>query len=605
MLLNRTHLSAHEIAMLALDGLPETKRGVQMLADRQGWSWIPRGGRGGGRLYAVVDLPEPAQRDYADRWAGLPSSRPAARVGRPKGRNFFTRNPEVAAAIEVILAERSLSSPRVLELLATHFVQLPSLRTLKRFIASLEADKPALLASTRDPDAFKNNFRMALGRADAAITHANQVWEIDTTVADVTTRGGRRAILGIVDVYSRRPKYLLVPSESAQSVRRTLVETIRAWGVMPERLRTDNGSGYINRTILTAAPLLGIEVEPCLPGSPEKKPFVERLFGTFTRERAELLKGFSGHNVAQAQKLRAAEKKRTGRAVIVPEMTDEELQDVIDNWIEGVYNLRVHSGTGMAPIARFNATPRPSRPAPDDATLKLALSAFVGNVTVGKRGVQWKKGRYWAPELAAWLGRRVAVRRDEDDLGAVFVFDADGRYIATAINHERSGMSEQQFALAAQRHVSEHLARQKAELREAKREFSFEKARDALLRQDAERAGKLVSLPPRTVEHSTPMLESVAGMAAPAPVEMLPGMAADAGASPIAGMTFREKVAWADRLIADADAGLAVDPGELAAARIFTRGAEYRADKIIKTSFAPRASAPAAPTPKAASTETR
>lgn len=607
MLLNRTHLSAHEIAQLALEGLPETKRGVQLVADRLGWTWIPRTGPGGGRLFTVADLPEPALRDYIDRWTGMPSARPRGKVGRPKGSDYFTRNPEVAAAVEVLITDRPLSAARVLELLHTQFSDLPCRRTISDFIARLERDKAALLASTRDPDAYKSKFRMALGRADAAITHANQVWEIDTTIADVMTKGGRRGILGIVDVYSRRAKYLVVPSESAQSVRRTLVETIRAWGIMPERLRTDNGSGYINKTILTAAPLLGIEVEPCLPGSPEKKPFVERLFGTFTRERAALLAGFAGHNVADAQRLRGAAKKRTGRAVIVPEMTPEELQQVIDNWMDGVYAQRVHSGTNMAPLARFAASPVASRSAPDDATLKLALSAYIGDVTVGKRGVQWMRGRYWAAELVPYIGRRVSVRRDEDDLGEVFVFSPDGAFITTAVNHERSGLSEQQFAMQARRQQEEWMAEQRAELRERKKTFSFEQARNDLLRQDAVAAGKLAMLPVRTTDHSTPMLESVSSVVpgdatAPARSPIDASAKPSPGRTPMASLPFHERVAAADKLIANASAGMDVDADELTWARRFVTSEEYRADKIVKTHFAPRP----APTQKIANTrETR
>ena len=68
-MLASTHLSAHEIAALALDGLPETKRGIQLLAERQGWSTRQATGRGGVRvLYAVADLPSDAQRDLVDRW---------------------------------------------------------------------------------------------------------------------------------------------------------------------------------------------------------------------------------------------------------------------------------------------------------------------------------------------------------------------------------------------------------------------------------------------------------------------------------------------------------------------------------------------------------
>jgi len=593
-LLASTHLSAHEIAALALDGLPETKRGIQLLAERQGWSTRQATGRGGVRvLYAVADLPSDAQRDLVDRWVSQPSTRPQAKVGRPKGSDYFSRREEVAAAVEAWIAERPLSSARVMELLQTRFNDLPSPRSLRRFIAHLEATKPALLASTRDPDLFKSRYRLALGQADAVVSHAHQVWEIDTTMADVMTKGGRVAILGIIDVWSRRAKYLVVPSESAQSVRRTLVATIKAWGVVPERLRTDNGSGYINQTILSAAPLLGIEVEPCPPGSPEKKPFVERLFGTFTRERASLLAGFAGHSVADAQRLRAAAKKRTGRAVIVPEMTPDDLQVVIDNWIDGVYNLRVHSGTDAAPIARFLASPVPARAAPDADTLKLALSAYVGTARVGKRGVQWKKGRYWSAPLAGWVGRDVMIRRDEDDLGELFVFDGDGRFICTAVNHERSGLSQEAFAREARRHQQDWMTAERSTLRDKSRQFSFEQARDDLLRRDAEQAGKLVTLPVQAQPHTTPMIDSVKDVVELPSDEAIADAAARlATPRTTAPTSFAERAAEADRLIAADAAGEAVDPDALRRARIFASSTEYRANKILSGNFARPAPAP-------------
>lgn len=385
-LLHQTHLSAHEIAMLELEGLPATRQGVINRAAREGWSWIERRGKGGGKCYAVADLPHAAQRDLVDRWSSLPTA--ARGAGRPRGTDFFTRNPHVAAAVEALLSERELAAPRILELLATRFGALPSRRTLSRFMAHLEASKPALLASTRDPDAFKSKFRLALGRADAGASHAHHIWEIDTTKADVLTVEGRRSILGIIDVYSRRARYLVVPSESAQSVRRILASTIQLWGVMPDRLKTDQGSGFINETIKSALPHLGIELEPCPPASPEKKPHVERLFGTFTRERASLLDGFVGHSVAEASRLRGRAKKMTGRAVIVPKMTEGELQAAIDAWIDGVYHQRVHSTTGMTPMARWMNSPQHAAAAPDESKLKLALSAHVGPAKVGKRGVQ-------------------------------------------------------------------------------------------------------------------------------------------------------------------------------------------------------------------------
>lgn len=599
-LLRRTHLSAHEIASLALDGLPESKRGVQLLAGREGWTWISRTGPGGGRLYAVADLPMSAQRDLIDRWVDIPSNRPRRSKGRPRGSDYFTRQPEIAAAVESLLADRVIAAPRVYELLSTSFPDLPSPRTLQRFIARLEAENPALFASTRDPDLYKGKYRLALGRADAAVTHANQIWEIDTTKADVLCKEGRKSILGIVDVWSRRTFYLVVDSESAQSVRRTLTAAITAWGVVPEILRTDQGSGYVNQTIATAAPLIGIDHVPVPPASGDKKPFVERMFGTFTRERAALLAGFAGHSVAQAQKLRAAARQRTGRQVIVPEMTAAELQAVIDNWLDGVYHQRVHSGTGAAPIARFMASPVASRLAPDAEALKLALSAYAGQARVTKRGVRWKNGRYWAAPLAAWMGRDVMLRRDEDDLGALFVFSPDGDYIATAVDWARSGLSEERFATEARRLQAEHMAAQRADLRGKMRSFKFEDARDSLLRRDAEAAGKLHVLPPRTTEHTTRMLGSIADVA-----PEMPSAAAleDAGrrlaatkpAPQLAIKSFGERVAEADALIAADAAGNPVDPAALRSARIFTGSNEYIAHKILAGDFSARTRRPIAP----------
>lgn len=581
-LVGRTHLSAHEIAVLALDGLPESKRGVQMLAERQGWRWEPRVGRGGGRVYAVTDLPEAARRDLADRWA---SASPAPSMGRPRGSDFFTRNPAVADAIEALLAERALSAARVLELLSTRFGTLPCKRTLERYIARLEAEKPALLASTRDPDLFKSKYRVSIGRADASVTHAHQVWEIDTTRADVLCREGRKSILGIIDVYSRRTFYLVVESESAQSVRRTLSACIRAWGVVPETLRTDQGSGYINETVRTALPLLGIHHDPVPPASGDKKPFVERMFGTFTRERAALLAGFAGHNVAQAAKLRQAAKVATGRAVIVPEIGAADLQVIINSWLDGVYHQRAHGGTGASPLERWTNSPVPARKAPDEAALKLALSASIGAATVTKRGITWKHGRYWAAPLAAWVGRQVMLRRDEDDLGEVYVFDEDGGYIATAVNAERSGLSDERFAIEARRQQAEWLAQQRVELRAKQRSFRFEDARDALLRRDAEQAGKLVTLPVARTPHATRMLDSIADAPSSTPSDraLVEASRPAPRSTPIV-----DRIAETDRVLADAEAGRDVDPDALRAARLHASGSDYRAAKILAGDFAPR-----------------
>jgi len=580
------HLSAAEIAELKLPGLPHSKKGILLRADAERWPSIERRGRGGGRLYSIAHLPEQAQAALQLRTEKLvPANlRP---VGRPQGSDYFTQNPSVADAVEALIAEQPRSAMRVLELLSRSFRVLPSRRTLSRFIAKLEEEKAALLASTRNPDLFNSRYRISLGRADGAVTHANQVWELDTTPVDVQLIGGRKAILGVIDRYSRRARFLVADSESGQSVRRLLIDTIRAWGAMPETVMTDNGSGYINGSIVSALETLGIEHFRCPPGSPWKKPFIERLFGTFTRERATLLPGFSGHNVAQAQALRSREKKRTGKAEIVASMQPHELQAVLDAWVDGVYHQREHQGMRATPLDRWRQSSGRSAKAPSEDILRIALSALVGARKVGKRGIEWKRGRYWAPALAAWAGRMVTVRRDEDDLGALYIFDENGHFIDTAIDHERAGMSEQQFAMAARRQQAQWIAQGRAEIRQKQRAFSFEDARDQLLRDDAEAAGKLAILPSRTEARSTPQLDSIAiapAPAVPSQARLDDAMRRTAPRRPVEP-TIAEKVAATDLVLAALQAGEDVDPTELARAQLFASTTAYRAQKALMAPF--------------------
>lgn len=574
------YLSAQEIADLRLKGLPTTKQGVNRAANAESWPFIDRPGRGGGRLYPITALPTEAAFDLARRRIEEGEGWFAAR-GRPKGTDRLTNDKALADAIMVILSERPTSARNLAKALMAMEITPPPLRTLQRFIARIEDEQKVLLASVRNPDEYRSKYRLSLGSADGAIAYAHEVWEIDTTKADIMLMEGRKCVLGIIDRYSRRARFELVDSESAQSVRRMLINTIRAWGVMPSRLKVDHGSGFMNASIQTALELLDITLDPCLPGNPQDKPFVERLFGTFNRDRAPLLKGFIGHNVAQAQELRARARGKTGKAIVAPEITAAEFQQIMDNWLDGEYHLRTHSRLRMSPMEKWQASPPGARRAPPEDALKLALSAFVTVATVTKRGVRWKNGRYWSPALSAWMGRQVQVRRDEDDLGALFIFDEDGRYIDTAINHERAGVTEQQFALHMRRRQEQHMADARADLREKSRQYNVDEAVRGILRSEAELAGKLTHLPPAHSPASTPMLDSVAGEIAPSPENA--GRGADIIQLPTASpaMTPFERVEHTDRLLAAAERGEAVDPDALRAAQIHATSNSYFSTKVV------------------------
>lgn len=587
------HLSASELAVLALPAMPGTKRAINALATRDGWAFIDRIGQGGGKAYSVDCLPRPARDELAHRQRAE-NPTPGRKAGRPKGTGFFGRNPDAADAVISYLAEAPRTTRQLHRMLKAsgQFAELPHEKTLQRFIRVVEAERAPLLAKRRDPDGYRSRFKVALGRADEDVTYAHEVWELDTTPADVLTKGGRKAILQVIDRYSRRARFLVVDSESAQSVRRLLIDTIRAWGVLPAAIKVDNGSGFVNGSIITALEALGVEHRLCNKASPWEKPFVERLFGTFTRECAELLDGYIGHNVADATRLRAAAKKKTGRALILPELEPADLQRVLDDWVDGVYHQRVHSTLKMTPMARWLASPRRPRARPSDAVLTLALSALVGPRTVTKRGVAFEHGRYWGAVCPALIGQTVIVRRDEDDLGELFLFSEGGEYLGNAVDHSRAGLSQREFAEWATQQQKTEMARQEAELKRNQKRYDPSIARAAILRENAEAAGKVVNFPTATVPHSTPQLASMepaAPASAQTPAERAALDAMVAGQSTVTAFprSTRQKVADADRLLADASAGRPVDDAELRAARAYAGSSEYRSQKEMEAAFAP------------------
>jgi putative transposase len=576
------YLSARELAALGIPSLPTSKSQIARIASAQGWD--AETGPRGVRLIDVNALPDDAQDAISTRLTraiARPAPAPRTGAGRPKGSDYFARRPDIADFVEAQLAHQKLAATTVRDLIEANFGDAPHIRTLRRFIADLEERKGALLLSFRDPDAYKSKFRLSIGTAGGDIAYANQEWQIDSTKADVMTLGGRRQIIGLIDVYSRRVKLIVAPSESSLSVRRLLAQTIRDWGVLPERLKTDRGSGFINLAVKGALDALGIEHVPVLPGSGDLKPFVERLFGTVQRARVELLPGYVGHSVADAQRLRGKAKKDSGRAQIDAQISDEELQSVLDNYVNGVYHVRHHSGIAMSPMARWASSPVLSAAAPPDDVLLIAFSKLIGPATVTKRGLRFKGQNHWSPALVPFMGQTITIRRDEYDLGALFVFDDNGRYICTAINHMRSGMSEMQFAVAKRAEANKLHAIARDDVRAKMRTYSPEKARGALFLQDAASAANVTMLPMAGPVRETPLIASLTGDAAPVHVPPAADIVMLSAPKPVRSgaseSDFAALVARAETLIAADDAGQSVDPDHLVWARRFVAGPRYAA----------------------------
>ena len=133
---------------------------------------------------------------------------------------------------------------------------------------------------------------------------------------------------------------------------------------------------------------LDIEPDVLPPYSPEKKPFIERFFGTLTRGLLAYLPGFAGHDVAQRQAIRArrsfAERRGESEAdAFQVELPAAELQARIDAWIETIYEREPHDGLdGRTPFEV--AAGQPVRRIENERALDILLAPRRAAATSGE-----------------------------------------------------------------------------------------------------------------------------------------------------------------------------------------------------------------------------
>ena len=227
----------------------------------------------------------------------------------------------------------------------------PAVSTIREWIARYRRENARELSAVTNPDRHRSHRKPAGGDASAGIERLNQLWELDSTPADVICADGKRhAIVAALDVWSRRGRILVVPTSRAAAIAALLRRCILEWGV-PETVRTDEGRDYTSRHVLGVLADLEIAHDPCPPYTPEAKPFVERFLGTLARDLFAFLPGFAGHDVAGAQALRArksfaARRGEDAAGAFGVAFTAEELQARCDVWCEADYVVNAKRGKG-------------------------------------------------------------------------------------------------------------------------------------------------------------------------------------------------------------------------------------------------------------------
>ncbi|AXH14347.1 DNA transposition protein [Malaciobacter mytili LMG 24559] len=349
---------------------------------------------------------------------------------------------------------------------------LPSYDVLLNYYKEWKRDNPLLYAFAQSPDGAKNKFKPAVGNMSAKAKHKNHYWELDSTPADIICEDGKRyAIMAAMDVYSRRVVFHVAETSNSYSIAQLLRKAILTLGI-PQNVIIDNGKDYTSNHFMSVC--YNLKINPIIvpPFSGEKKPHIERVFGTLSRQLFMQVAGFVGSNVSQrekiqarqsfAQKVNSIEAWRALQSKKTPDerkqirdawkikkenlglelnvlKTANELQDMCDKWVHRIYERKVHKSIEMTPVAKWQQCVIPAESISDPNMLNLLLGESVIR-KVGKKGISFDKCNYAHEKLIEHLGKSVFILAP-DDMGYIFVHDMNMNFICIAEDLEHTGQS--------------------------------------------------------------------------------------------------------------------------------------------------------------------
>lgn len=375
--------------------------------------------------------------------------------GNRKGRGFIDSNEALPDVILGALLNQPHITPKEVRqyLAAAHpELNIVSVKSIDHFIKRYKADHLQGFMHATNPDAWKSKFQLLCGSQHANIKRLNQVWEMDSTPGDWLLTDGRHMVLGVVDLYPRRLKFLVSKTSRAAAVCSLYRRAVLDWEVN-EVTRTDNGADYVSGQFTLVLRELTVEHELCNPFASEQKGTIERHLQIMSDDLLDLLPEFIGHSVAERKVIEArksfAQRVMTPGEVVEVALTAAELQAKLDQWADHIYINDAHSGQGMdgqTPFERALRWTEPVRRIADEHALDVLLLAIAGTRTLTKKGLRLDNYRYIHEALCLHTGYEVFLRRDAADMGRLYVWAAEtgdsyaaGEFICTAECPELTG----------------------------------------------------------------------------------------------------------------------------------------------------------------------
>jgi hypothetical protein len=473
-------------------------------------AWLPR--RHGRRSLTEATL---RRWHYAYREGGLWALTDG--YGSRKGHSKIESTPELyKLVLGCMLQHPHIQAKKIKAYVAATRPELDiaSVRAIQRFMKSWTEENAQLWTYLTNPDRWKNVFMAAVGSQTERVERLNQVWELDSTPGDWMLTDGRHSVVGVIDLYSRRLKLYVSKTSTASAVCQVFRRAALDWGLC-EAARTDNGKDYVAEQFETVLRDLEVEHEICLPFASEQKGTIERAFRTMSHGILDLLPGFIGHSVAERKVIEArksfADRVMTKGEAVEVGISSGELQVLLDKWTE-VYHHNAHSGLeDRTPFEVATSWRAPVRRIRDERALDALLAEVAGTRTIEKKGIRLDNHRFDSPALFEHVGRTAVIKRDEQDIGRVYVY-VDGEFITVAECPELLGISRKERAAAAKHAQKRFLAAQAQQYKGFRKEVDSNIAQ-VVLEHQIETSRKVEALHRPSLDYTTEGLRE-AGRAA-------------------------------------------------------------------------------------------
>lgn len=417
----------------------------------------------------------------------------------------------------------------------------PSIKTVARYIKYL-MDRPgaesARYLAANGSREWKNKKMIKARRETSTLEvmeyvvgdeHTFDIW-VQYTAPNGKIKAVRPKLVAWMDVKTRAIiGDVLCVDANSQTLKESLVKMIYSSpGGVPKILHIDNGKDYTGETMIGQnrkqrkidfdfdSETIGfyqsigiLEVGRSLPYQPWDKS-IERFFSTVCSKFSKWFESYTG--TLTGSKTYAKRNKDIDKMLERGELlTMEEFFKAWTTWKETKYHTREHGGLKenhekwLTPIELFENGPRYEKAAPPREYAAMLLMkadiVLVRNVGIQKFGVL-----YTDSDLGKYIGQKVGVKWDIDDVTNLYVYDKEGRKICDAVSAEVLAYGQHCSQVALEKHMRE----QKRQKREADEfldsmttpyEERLEQGRqsDAIGKIDltikAERGSKIISLP--------------------------------------------------------------------------------------------------------------